>query len=336
MPELTAGEPFEMATRVAEGVWAIPMPFPSPLTHVYAYVVRHADGATLIDAGWDSDEAWDALLAGLRRAEVGLPELRSVLITHIHPDHYGLVGRLRDHADVKVQMHPLEASRIQANPVRHDEAIDDMVSWLEDVGAPEDEIDALRSDAARIKSRFFTRSPDIQLEDGAIGVDAGGMQAVHTPGHTPGHLAFHDPDRELLFTGDHVLPRITPNVSKRPENGADPLGDFVASLRKVKDLPIRVGLPGHEWPMPDLQGRLESLLTHHDDRMLDVERAVRSGAATVWEVATSIRWSRPWSQLQGLSRRSAIGEAHAHLERLAREGRLERTFGPPSRWSVTG
>ena len=336
MSEPMPSEPFEEATCVAEGVWALPMPFPSPLAHVYAYAVRQADGVTLIDAGWDSDEAWEALLAGLSKAEVTLADLSSVLITHIHPDHYGLVSRLREHTDLTVQMHPLEASRIQHDPAYPEAAIGDMVSWLEVVGAPEEEIDALRSDAPRIKSRFFSHSPDVQLEDGAVGVDAGGIQAIHTPGHTPGHLTFYEPEREVLFTGDHVLPRISPNVSKRPENGEDPLGDFVDSLRKVKQLRIRVGLPGHEWPMPDLPGRLETLLTHHDERMRDVEFAVRDGARTVWQVASTIRWSRPWSQLRGLSRRSAIGEAHAHLERLAQEGRLERTRGTPDRWSVAG
>lgn len=327
-------ESFARATEVLEGVWAIPMPFTSPLRHVYAYAVQHDDGVSLIDAGWDSNEAWNALTTGLDEAGIRVGEVRSLLVTHVHPDHYGLTERLQRETDLVVQMHGLEAKRIPRDPSGPDRAIEAMISWLQVVGAPGYEIDALRDDAPRIKSRYFAPHPDRLLEDGEVATLAGGIRAIHTPGHTPGHLCFVDPGRRVLFTGDHVLPRITPNVSKRPEMGADPLGCFVHSVRKVREMDVDLGLPGHEWPMENLQRRLDDLLHHHNERMGDVERAVCDGAETVWEVATTIRWSRPWSELRGLSRRSAIGEAHAHLERLTRDARLTRTCGIPDRWQI--
>lgn len=335
-PTVTTTQPFEHATEVVDGVWAIPIPFPSPLAHVYAYAVEGRKGVTLIDAGWGSDESWDALCAGLASFSAAPEDVRAILVTHIHPDHYGLVERLKGRTDVTVQMHGLEAARIPTDPSYPERSIAAMVTWLEGVGAPAEEIDALHDDAPRIVSRIPSVRPDVLLDDGDEASGAGGIRAIHTPGHTPGHLCFHDPGRGVLFTGDHVLPRITPNVSKRPENGEDPLGDFVRSVKRVRGIRVGLGLPGHEWPMEDVDARLQDLLAHHDERMHDVEVAVRDGAETVWDVASTIRWSRPWSDLRGLSRRSAIGEAHSHLERLTRERRLKRADGVPDRWTPVG
>jgi hypothetical protein len=93
-------------------------------------------------------------------------------------------------------------------------------------------------------------------------------------------------------------------------------------------------LPGHEWPITDVDARIDVLIEHHRERLDQVEAALRQGATTVWEVATSIAWSRPWETLRGLQRRSALGETHSHLERLSREGRVVHRPGRPERWNL--
>jgi glyoxylase-like metal-dependent hydrolase (beta-lactamase superfamily II) len=330
MAERTVPEPAE----VAPGVWSIPLPFPNPLRYTLAYLLEGDSGLVLVDAGWDSDECWTALVDGLALAGAGPGDLTGVAITHIHPDHYGLAGRLRERTTAWIGMHPLEAERIPTTEDEVDAALEEMVGWLHAVGAPADEVQALRDHSAVIAATTPRVPPDLLLHDGQQLPGRPTTTAVHTPGHTRGHLCFVDEARHIAFTGDHVLPRVTPNISQRPQQGEDPLGHYRRSIAKVRGSGALLGLPGHEWPIPDLDGRIDVLTEHHRERLDQVEAVLRTGASTVWEVATTISWSRPWAELRGLQRRSALGETHSHLERLVREGRAVVRAGRPDRWSV--
>ena len=322
--------------QVAPGVWSVPLPFPNPLRYTLSYLVEVEAGLVLVDAGWDSDECWAALEDGLAAAGASLGDLTGVAITHIHPDHYGLAGRLREHTSAWIGMHPLEAERIPCNDDEIAAVLEDMVGWLQNLGAPPVEVQALRDHGPVIAATTPRLRPDRLLRDGEQVPGRPTMTAVHTPGHTVGHLCFVDEARRIAFTGDHVLPRVTPNISQRPQQGEDPLGHYRRSIAKLRGSGAVLGLPGHEWPIDDLDARIDVLSEHHRERLDQVEAVLRAGASTVWEVATTISWSRPWSDLRGLQRRSALGETHSHLERLIREGRAHVRPGPPDRWSAAG
>lgn len=155
---------------------------------------------------------------------------------------------------------------------------------------------------------------------------------MHTPGHSPGHLCFHDAGRQILFTGDHVLPHITPNVAHHPLSSADPLGDYLASLATVAALPTDLVLPAHEWRFHGLRDRVRQLQDHHEARLGDVLDAVADGAVTTYDVAAAMAWDRPWNQLPALPRQIAVGEIHAHLLLLQRNGTVDHIPGPPAHW----
>ena len=141
----------------------------------------------------------------------------------------------------------------------------------------------------------------------------------------------------MLLTGDHVLPRITPNVAKRPGSDLDPLHDFLGSLRLLGTCPpTTLVLPGHEWTFDRLPDRLAALERHHDVRLTEVEDAVRGGCGTVWEVAQVITWARPVSSFNPRSLRSALAETYSHLFHLSQLGRLDHTPGEPGRFTVRG
>lgn len=320
-------------TQAADGVWSTGLPFPSPLGFAFSYLVRVADGVVAVDAGWDSPECWDAFLGGLWAAGAGLDELRGVVITHVHPDHYGLAERIREHTDAWLAVHPAELPRIAASGADRLRALDDMAAWLRECGTPDSEVAALHADEIDLMRRISMVRPDHELVDGqAVPGTDGALIAVHTPGHTPGHLCYHDRSRNLIFTGDHILPRVTPNVSKRPGSDPDPLADFRSSVTKLRSYDGATALPGHEWSFDGLGDRLDVLLTHHDQRLTEIEDVVRAGATTVWDVASTVRWARPFTGLDPRARRSAIGETHSHLRRLAVAGRLVELPGPPRRW----
>jgi glyoxylase-like metal-dependent hydrolase (beta-lactamase superfamily II) len=323
-------------TQTADGVWSTGLPFPSPLGFAFSYLVPVADGLIAVDVGWDSPESWAAFLGGLWAAGAGLEQLRGVVITHVHPDHYGLAQRIREQTGAWIALHPAERPRIAESGADRLRALDDMVAWLRQCGTPDSEIATLHADELDVMGRISMVQPDHELVDGQRVPDTdGALVAVHTPGHTPGHLCFHDRSRNLIFTGDHILPRVTPNVSKRPGSDEDPLADFRSSVTKLRHYDGARVLPGHEWAFDGLGDRLDYLLTHHDQRLAEIEAVVARGASTVWDVATSARWSRPFTGLDPRARRSAIGETHSHLRRLAGAGRVVETAGTPSRWTAT-
>jgi glyoxylase-like metal-dependent hydrolase (beta-lactamase superfamily II) len=145
-----------------------------------------------------------------------------------------------------------------------------------------------------------------------------------TPGHSPGHACFYEEQMELLLTGDHVLPTISPNVGQFPGSGSDPLGDYLASLRRLRGLSVKRVLPAHEYDFEDLDARLDELEAHHEARLQEVIDAMKAGATTGFEVARGIKWSiGHFDGFDPMTRRAAMTETMAHMERLMREGRVE-------------
>lgn len=321
---------------LAGGVWATAVPFPSPLAYSYSYALRYPDGFVLVDLGWESDEAWDALLAGLARAGAGLDEVIGVVITHAHPDHYGLAARMREHSSAWIAAHPGERAQIRVDAAERRARFAEIADWLQDCGVPAALLAELDGELSALDAVLPTIEPDIWLEDGAPVPGTGGaLVPMHTPGHTAGHLCFHERERHVLLTGDHVLPKVTPNVALRPGSGPDPLRDFLASLERLHQIPdSAVVLPGHEWPFDRPLHRLDALRRHHGDRLAEIEHAVAGGCDTVWKVAEAVSWARAFATFTPRSLRSALAETAAHLVRLSEAGRICRSQGRPQRWTT--
>lgn len=178
--------------------------------------------------------------------------------------------------------------------------------------------------------------PDVLLEDGAHPELPGwDLRAVWTPGHSPGHLCFYSARRRLLLSGDHILPRITPNISYHPQQSANPLADFLESLEKAAQLDADEVLPAHEYRFRGLAARVSQLVRHHEDRLVEILDSVRAHpGCTAWEVALGLTWSRPWDQIEFWMRRAALGETLAHLMVLEDRGLVRRVPGVPERWEV--
>jgi glyoxylase-like metal-dependent hydrolase (beta-lactamase superfamily II) len=148
------------------------------------------------------------------------------------------------------------------------------------------------------------------------------LRAIWTPGHTPGHLCFHDETHDVLLTGDHILPRITPNVSSYDLTD-NPLEDYLRSLEKLRGLEPREVLPAHEYRFTGLDSRLDFLAEHHAERLAEtaaILAAAGDAGETAWRVAAGITWSRPWAQLVSFQRQAAVGEVLSHLRHLQARG----------------
>lgn len=328
--------PLPPVELVRPGLWSIPVPIPNnSLRYVFVYAFETDAGPYLVDAGWNTDEAFAALSDGLDHAGFRVSDVQGVLVTHIHPDHYGLAGRIREASGAWVALHPADAALIHDRYEEPDDLLGRVGGFLRRVGAPEAEVATLQHAAMPVRGLVDAVLPDLLMEDGDKPEVAGwDLVALWTPGHSPGHLCFWEGSNRLMLSGDHVLPRITPNISLHPQSGDDPLGQFLDSLARVATFDADEVLPAHEHRFVGLDARVAELVRHHEHRFAEVVTALRDGVTTAWDIAARMGWSRPWSRIEGFMRRAAVAEAMAHLRALERRGILREHLGEPSTWEL--
>ncbi|WP_318306987.1 MBL fold metallo-hydrolase [Amycolatopsis solani] len=326
--------------KLPGGLWSVPVPIPdNPLRYTLSYLVPADEGLVVVDPGWDTSEGWTALLDGLATAGASAADVAGIVITHVHPDHHGLSGRLRAESGAWIGMHPAERDTLpQRRRAEHGDPRTEITTWLRGCGAPEAEIADLLAALDRApRPADELPEPDVLLADGdLVPVRGRRLRAVWTPGHTPGHLCLQEPDARLLLTGDHVLPRITPAIGSWPGAAEPPLGQFLRSLERTAGFDDHDALPAHEYRFRGLARRSGSLREHHEQRCEEIVAVVGElGQPTPWAIATRLTWSRPWPEI-GFMRLGAVAETVAHIEYLAGQGRLSWPgYGPvPTRVSA--
>lgn len=320
---------------VRPGLWSIPVPIPNnPLRYVLVYLFELDHGIALVDAGWNTDEAWQALNDGLAVAGGSVSDVRAVVVTHIHPDHYGLAGRVREASGAWVGLHPADAALLRGRYVETDDLVARMTDLLTMSGVPRDKLPDLAHASMEIRSLVSMAEPDVLLEDDQkLDLPGWDLQTIWTPGHSPGHLCLVSPRNRLLLSGDHVLPRITPNISFHSQQDANPLGDYLESLARLRYLDPEEVLPGHEYRFSGLAARIGEIERHHGDRLDAIEKALaQHPGASAWDLTLALEWSRPWEEIPSFMQRAANGETLAHLVLLEHRGRVRREASVPARF----
>lgn len=318
--------------RVVDGVYRIPLPMPNDgLRSINVYALTDGSDTVLVDSGWALDEARDQLERALGGIGVGLGDISQFLVTHVHRDHYTMAVRLRREFGNHVALGQLEEPSLKATADPDDVPMAEQGRLLLTYGAHElvRELTEVMGDGPPRGELKDWEQPDEWLVPGRRGVLSGTeLDIVHTPGHTTGHLVFADPGRGLLFSGDHVLPHITPSIGFEPVPTELPLRDFLSSLRLVGEMPDRTLLPAHGPVTDSAHRRVDELLAHHDERLSVIGETIAGGASTAYETAHRLHWtrrSRALSDLDIFNRTLAVLETAAHLELLAYRGDLTVT-----------
>ena len=324
------------------GVRSLRVPIPdNPLGYTLVYVMDSDRGPVLVDTGWDDPGSWDALAEGLVACGTSVGEIHGVVITHHHPDHHGLSGKVREASGAWVAMHAADTAIVRrTRETRPGRWFAYMTAKLVAAGAPEEHVAPLRDAGPRTTLPGFSPAlPDREIVPGEL-LDLPGrrLRAIWTPGHTPGHVCLHLeeqhpaqlPGHGRLFSGDHLLPEITPHIGlyEDPDDATvtDPLGDYLDSLERVGRLAPAEVLPAHQHVFADAPARVRELLDHHEERLTGL-RSLLVEPLTPWQVAERMEWNRPWEQIPYGSRNIAVSEAEAHLRRLVKLGRAEAVAG---------
>lgn len=312
------------AIEVAPGVLWMRLAMPMALDHINVYAVCDGGGWTLVDTGLNlpaTRAEWEALLAGPLE---GRPATR-VICTHMHPDHIGLAGWLCERFRAPLAMTRLEyvmARMLLADTGRP--APESGAVFYRAAGWSGEQLESYRRDFGQF-GRAVAPMPAgyVRMREGdRLTIGGADWRVVVGEGHSPEHACLWREADGVVLGGDQILPKISSNVSVWPtEPDADPLGDWLASLERMKTVfPDDVlVLPSHGEPFRGAQARLDALLRGHRTALRRLERALRSPKRAV-DVFPAL-FARPVGDgVRGM----ATGESLAHLNYLLRQGRVER------------
>ena len=298
------------------------------LRAINVYVIETEQGLTLIDGGWAITEGRSLLEKSLGEIGFGFSDIRRFLVTHVHRDHYTLAAVLGAEFGADVSLGIGDKPTLDLMHNAGDVGVDPTVTVLRSAGALEVAEEWRKLYDGTLPDLAQWAYPDTWLEgDHAIEVGSRTLDAVHTPGHTHGHFVFAEKAAGFLFAGDHVLPTITPSIGFEPVPVAQPLGDFMASLTKVRGLPDLKILPAHGPVAPSSHTRVDELLAHHEVRLQLCLDLLASGPVTSYAVAGGLPWTRhehAFSTLDIFNSALATMETKAHLELLVARGQATR------------
>ncbi len=303
-------------------VFRIGIPNPMFEGEINLYVIA-GDPLTVIDTGIGTPEALAAMEAGLASHGLSLEAIRRIVLTHKHADHIGLAREIHDRTGAPVLVHEDDWDGVANLDARHAEFVPLVRRRLLSFNTPESEVEALVKFLGHGK-RFARETPAEKLRDGQnLPMSGGDLEVIHTPGHTQGSICLRY--GRHLFSGDHVLPTISPNIGAGEMRRRGMMTRFLNSLDRVAPLQADdlTVLPGHGAPFSNLAERVAQLKAHHGKREAAILEVLRTGGPqTVYEVARSL-----WSKLPGYHLVLGTSEVNAHLEKSLDEGIVRQEGG---------
>jgi len=308
--------------EVAPGVHELSLPIPFEEGEVNVFLFREGSNLDLIDCGMNTPASLAMLRAAIQQVG-GRP--RRLVVTHIHPDHYGAAGALVEEFGVELYLHRLEVPLVHPRYLELETLVAEVGRHLSLHGVPDAEAEELKNASRSLRGFVTPAEADVQL-DGAETLELGGRRLLveWTPGHSPGHICLLDRDARLLFSGDQVLAEISPNIALHPQSTPNPLDDYVAALRRLVAADPATVFPAHGRPFQDPAEVVDGLIAHHERRKDRIVGLIGEGEMSGWEVALGL-----WGYREEIwERRLALQEGLAHLQSLAVAGRLEKLASP--------
>ncbi|MFC1987513.1 MBL fold metallo-hydrolase [Chloroflexota bacterium] len=318
-------------TEIIPGIYQLRIPIPnSSLGHTNSYLIKGDGEVLIIDPGSNTDEAFQTLKEELSRIDVSIESITHILATHPHRDHYGLCGRVKQQSQARIFLHRVARDFIQSIYSNMEARRQQLDQWFHANGAPIPEPSEIQMLAQRMLGLPISTMPDVILEGGeTISINGFTINVLWTPGHSPGHICLYEPTKKILLSGDHVLPVITPHISLPPDSDPNPLGDFLDSLNKLKQLDIKLVLPAHENIFTDLPTRVEEIIQHHKRRNSEILGVLKADPETAYQISEKITWvpdqgGVSFHDLTLWDKRMAVSETLAHLEAMRVDGRIAK------------
>lgn len=310
-----------MIEEIRPNFYRVEIPLPnSPLKTLNSYVIRSAERNLIVDTGLNRDECLDAMQAGLNELNLELVKT-DFFITHLHADHFGLIGRLATDTS-KIYFNRPETELIEARG-----GWEPMIDYAGKNGYPKNDLRAaLESHPGHKFASEWIPETSVVDDGDEISVGEYLFKFVFTPGHSKGHMCLYEPTQKILVAGDHILVDITPNIQCWSDID-NPLKNYLKSLDKVSRLDIELTLPAHRRLIKSPNARINQLIEHHHKRLNEVVSILNDGPQHAYQVASRLTWdldTDSWDAFPQAQKWFATGEAIAHLRYLEEEGQITR------------
>jgi glyoxylase-like metal-dependent hydrolase (beta-lactamase superfamily II) len=317
-------QPHEGVSQVADDIWCISCPVPFDVGSVNVYLLV-GDPVTLVDTGTKIAFTVDDLWELLKRTGTDPASIRQLVLTHRHIDHFGLGRAIQDRTGCEVISSTVDGPFIADWRGMAAGSRELFRRSGTAFGIPDDLFATNEKWARAIVMAADPVTSDRLVQEGDE-VVAGGrrLRVIEAPGHTEGLITFLDEQTGVYLVNDHVLEHITPNpdiYSYDVDNLKSGLPDYINSLRKVRDLPVSLVLPGHGFEMTNLAGRVDEVLFHHQQRADKIAALVVDKPREIFEVVGLV-----WPKLRPQDSHLAVREIIGHMILLEAEGRVARDW----------
>jgi glyoxylase-like metal-dependent hydrolase (beta-lactamase superfamily II) len=327
----------EQALQVAReaGIHRLQIPTPFAVGRVNCYLIED-DPLTLVDTGPNSGKSLDELEQQLSALGRSISDIELVILTHQHIDHLGLVEIIADRSGADVAAIDVVVPFVQN--FGDDIELDDRfaASLMMRHGIPEDVVVALRSVSRSFRAWGARANVTRPLHDGeALRLGDRVLEVQHRPGHSPSDTVFWDSEREILICADHLIAHISSNpLISRPLDGSEErphaLMIYIESLRRTRELPAKILLPGHGEPITDHRALIDERFALHRRRAEKIHGLIAERPRSAYEIAQDI-----WGNVAVTQAFLTLSEVLGHVDLLAAEGRVrEVTDGEVIRFEV--
>ncbi|WP_216828462.1 MBL fold metallo-hydrolase [Alkalihalobacterium elongatum] len=288
------------------GVTMVTIDLPFKLNHVNCFIAEGENGVTVIDTGLNNEtskKVWQQTL--------GNKDVSNIFLTHYHPDHYGYGGELQQKtgADVWMSQEDAETAKVAWDP----QTTKIFQGFYKECGISSELINKLSDNSSGFIKRV-TPHPVINhhfTEHMKVPIGKYDYEVLFTPGHSGGLVCFYNKEKGILFSTDHVLPKITPNISYHIYGLQNPLASYLKSLEKIKKLEADFVIPSHGKPFYNANERIEEIIKHHEERLAETFDIIGERVTVIEACEKLFR-----KELTVHDVRFALGETVAHLEYL--------------------
>ena len=318
-----------MALKIKDGIYHIPLELPwSSPGFVNVYLIDDTDGFIMIDCGVNGDHYFELLSKKFREINIKFNEIKLLIGTHMHSDHIGLSEKIREE-DIPFALYENSIDILDKYndwTIRFKELKDYAITQ----GAPKSFVNSISEIQTPIYAGKVSR-PDVLLEEGRIKNLNRDIETLFTPGHDITEISLHDTASKIIFSGDHILPKITPFIPTESKD-SDMLAKYTESLDKVDKIKHDIIAPGHGDLISEPHNRIKQMKLHHKRRSEKILTILEEKSFTGWEMVNNV-FPR---KLDDMNLRLAFQETMAHLKYLENLGKVKQEeIHKISHWSKT-
>lgn len=322
------------AERILSGVWRLRLPLPWPgVPHGNAWVLAAGDGLVLVDTGMGGKNGLRNFELALAQVGFSVEQISLVVCTHAHSDHYGLAAPITAATGAELWMHPAwEHIRLMADDP--EAALEQRLEVARQSGVPVVGLERYRERSEDSETGIDgIRSPDRDLLPGVeVETDHGAWRVHETPGHAPSHVVLHQPESNLMLTGDHLLGRTV--LFFDYGHTADPVGEFLNSLDAIEPLGPNLCLPGHGRPFRDPEVKIAAARQQVEDLRAKVAEELGERERTAFGIVAGILGP---DNLDGPASGFLLQIVLALIDNMVIRGEVAAVEGAdPQRWALAG